>query len=313
MNVMEIPVDQRLHELTRHGEADFPIQYYVDRPRLFPRGTIPLHWHGELEFWKAEGGDAVVQAGARTFSLARGCAVLINSNVLHSFRQPDGARDLDCPNIVFKDELIAPVSGRAHRKYVAPLVTDPRIPYLLLAPGCPWHEEILAGLERVFQLLRGGGPCYEMAVQEELIRIWRVLFLHRDGIPRVQAGESRRHLQISVQKMLSFIHSRYGSPVTLADIAAAAGISKSQAARCFQDCLHTSPVSYLLAYRIEMAKHALAGGLDTVGEISAQCGFQSASYFCRLFRAQTGMTPLQYRTQAPPEEGPPDGPGTPRA
>ena len=302
MDVVRIPVDGQLRELTRHGEADFPIQYYVDRLHLCSGQAIPLHWHGELEFWKAEGGTAQVQIGSQTVILPSGWGIFINANVLHGFRQAEGEQDLDCPNIVFKDELIAPVSGRAHRRYVGPILADQRIPFLVLDPGCTWHKEILDGLERVFQALRDGGICYELTVQGELGAIWRILYQNRDRIPMAEAGKGRRQLQIYVQKMLAFIHENYAAPISLADIAAAAGISKSQAARCFHSCLHTSPVRYLLIIRMDMAKHALAGGTDTVGEISMQCGFQSAGYFCRSFRIQTGMTPLAYRLQAQREK-----------
>lgn len=105
-------------------------------------------------------------------------------------------------------------------------------------------------------------------------------------------------LQIRTQKMLSFIHSSYHLPISLADIARSAGISKSEASRCFQACLHTSPVSYLLSFRIRMARHALSTDQGTTEQISAACGFQSASYFCRMFRRYTGMSPRQYRNQS---------------
>ena len=33
----------------------------------------------------------------------------------------------------------------------------------------------------------------------------------------------------------------------------------------------------------------------TIGEISSRCGFSSQSYFCRVFKDESGMTPLQYQ------------------
>jgi AraC-like DNA-binding protein len=32
-----------------------------------------------------------------------------------------------------------------------------------------------------------------------------------------------------------------------------------------------------------------------IGEISSRCGFSSQSYFCRVFKDESGMTPLQYQ------------------
>lgn len=55
---------------------------------------------------------------------------------------------------------------------------------------------------------------------------------------------------------------------------------------------------YLTQARLEMAKDLLASGKGSVQDIAQQCGFSSASYFIRVFKNETGATPLQYRTSA---------------
>ena len=294
----EFPVDGKMRELTRHGTDDFPIQYYVDELHRFSGHTIPLHWHPELEIWKAEGGNVTVQVGAETLLLEEGSAIFINANTLHGFTLPDETRTPACPNIVFKGELAAPVTSMIYKKYIAPILSDPCIPYILLQPSYAWQANILEHLEQIFFLMKTpAAPCPELGVQRELGWIWQLLWTNREQIPLSEGKKNERLLQVRIQKMLTFIHSSCPSRITLADIAASAGISKSEAARCFQACLLTSPVNYLLSLRIETARHALAASRDTVEEISASCGFQSASYFCRVFRKYTGMTPLQYRKE----------------
>lgn len=61
MNFSPFPLNDNMRELTRHGSALFPIQYYVDELSYFANHTIPLHWHPELEFWVANGGPVDVQ------------------------------------------------------------------------------------------------------------------------------------------------------------------------------------------------------------------------------------------------------------
>ena len=55
---------------------------------------------------------------------------------------------------------------------------------------------------------------------------------------------------------------------------------------------------YLTQARLEMAKDLLASGKGSVQDIAQQCGFSSAPYFIRVFKNETGATPLQYRTSA---------------
>lgn len=44
-----------------------------------------------------------------------------------------------------------------------------------------------------------------------------------------------------------------------------------------------------------MAQGMLRKDAFSVSEVSERCGFSSVSYFCRAFKDETGMTPLQYR------------------
>ena len=55
---------------------------------------------------------------------------------------------------------------------------------------------------------------------------------------------------------------------------------------------------YLLMLRISHAKIYLIQYPDKkVTEISKMCGFESPSYFGKLFRREVGMTPEQYRKE----------------
>ncbi|MFC3161625.1 helix-turn-helix transcriptional regulator [Chryseobacterium arachidis] len=46
---------------------------------------------------------------------------------------------------------------------------------------------------------------------------------------------------------------------------------------------------------ISEAKNSLRLGNQTVSEIAYELGFENSSYFARLFKKQTGMTPVEYR------------------
>ena len=84
--------------------------------------------------------------------------------------------------------------------------------------------------------------------------------------------------------------------VSLQDIANSASISRSEASRCFQSYLHTSPVNYLLKYCVERSMQLLRDSNMTVEAVALECGFSSSAYFCKLFMTHTGMTPKQYRS-----------------
>ena len=143
----------------------------------------------------------------------------------------------------------------------------------------------------------GERECFEIRVLREISRAWELLFTHRGEMELAPAVKNEHVLQIRMQKMIGFIQEHYAEDVSLQDIASAASISRSEASRCFQSYLHTSPVSYLLKYRVERSMQLLRDGNMTVEAVALECGFSSSAYFCKLFRSHTGMTPKQYRSK----------------
>ena len=56
-------------------------------------------------------------------------------------------------------------------------------------------------------------------------------------------------------------------------------------------------MEYILKTRIVLAKNDLRKTVLPVAQIGDSAGFSSPAYFCRVFKQETGLTPLQYRRQ----------------
>ena len=93
--------------------------------------------------------------------------------------------------------------------------------------------------------------------------------------------------------MLDYIRTHYAEKVTLADIAAAANISRSEAGRCFAAYMGCSPVEALIRCRLETACGMLHDATLSLQEISEACGFNSVNYFSRQFKKAYGYAPGQ--------------------
>ena len=59
-------------------------------------------------------------------------------------------------------------------------------------------------------------------------------------------------------------------------------------------------IDYLQNLRIEAAKRLLESGQMPVDEISVEVSYQDPSFFRRLFKRRTGLTPSQYRRMFQP-------------
>ena len=94
----------------------------------------------------------------------------------------------------------------------------------------------------------------------------------------------------------SFISQNYAKDISVADIALAAEISPSLLFRMFKRNEGCTPIEYLRTLRIENAKSLLVDtACVSIRDIGETCGFSDTSYFCKVFKAQTGMSPLTFR------------------
>lgn len=70
--------------------------------------------------------------------------------------------------------------------------------------------------------------------------------------------------------------------------------------RRFKAATGVTLIDYLQNLRIEAAKRQLESGQLPVDEISVEVSYQDASFFRRLFKRRTGLTPSQYRRMFQP-------------
>ena len=92
-----------------------------------------------------------------------------------------------------------------------------------------------------------------------------------------------------------YLERRCGEPLTLDDVAAAAGMDRYALCRCYRREWGASVMEDLLRIRIAKAKRLLRYPGLSLGEVGRQCGFESHSYFTLRFREQVGCTPTEYR------------------
>lgn len=97
-----------------------------------------------------------------------------------------------------------------------------------------------------------------------------------------------------VREAIIFISNNYRLNITLADVAAAIGVSKSYLVSLFAKEAKIAPMKYLMLYRIASASELLAKGDLNVNEVSREVGFNDPLYFSRCFSAVKGKPPRDY-------------------
>jgi len=76
MRADQMPLEADLREKTQHGTESFPFQYYADALYRYDNQFVPQHWHSELEFVIAYGGEIEIQVWNRPVRLKSGEGIL---------------------------------------------------------------------------------------------------------------------------------------------------------------------------------------------------------------------------------------------
>lgn len=99
-----------------------------------------------------------------------------------------------------------------------------------------------------------------------------------------------------MRQVLDFIERSFGEKLTLADLCeACGGISEQYLCRLFRMHVGMRPSEYITHRRLEYARSLLVHTDLSVHDVAGQAGFESASYFHRLWKASESLTPLAYR------------------
>lgn len=97
-------------------------------------------------------------------------------------------------------------------------------------------------------------------------------------------------------------------PVSLRDLARAAGVSGKHLCRLFQGSLRHPPLATLRLIKLQFALALLARSNLAVKEIADRCGFDNPLYFSRCFSRVYGMPPTEARHRLLRHEPPPPSP-----
>jgi AraC family transcriptional regulator len=115
--------------------------------------------------------------------------------------------------------------------------------------------------------------------------------VRRPGPDGVGEGTARGLGARQFDVVRALMAERLAEPLSLAELAAAAGLSVSQFGRQFRARAGVAPHRYLLGLRVDAAVAMLRAGRLPIAEVAARCGFSHQEHLTRVMRAHLGTTP----------------------
>lgn len=237
-------------------------------------GRLPAHdyWQGGRLHHQEAGGNSAI----KIFHLEDGptCRIAGRNDNLHLF-MPRAALD------ELADEAKAP-----------------HIDQLRTGDGWEAHDTVIEGLKRAivagFELDGGRQSLFvDHAVLALHSHIAEVYGGMRPGTRRSSGGLAPWQERLAKDVLAA----RLDGDVSLAEVAAATGLSLSHFTRAFKVSTETTPHAWRQARRIERAKGLMSDPNLPLANIAIQTGFADQSHLTRVFARQTGMTPGVWRRQ----------------
>lgn len=285
-----VTVNSKGEEVERHGTSKFPIACYEED---LSESSVPWHWHEDLEIIWVVSGSIKVSVNTTVQTVNQSQGIFINAGLLHAV-QANSKEEGILKSVVFHPRLIGSIDSIYWQNYIEPIIQNKDLPYILLEQFTHWQNTILELSASVWNRLYNGENGYEIYVRNELSEIIFMILANHFICETKPNFRSLRNAD-RIKTMLGYIHRHFSEDITIADLTKEALISESEVLRCFHNTIRTTPNQYLKQYRIQKACRMLLETDMTSIAIAFECGFQSGSYFTKIFREQMGCTPLNYR------------------
>lgn len=288
MQCTKILTDKNNEELAVHGNYEFPCAIYFSYVSKYTAGEIAWHWHKEIEVITVYQGVLYVEIENKKFTLSKGESLFINSEEMH-FMKMDAKEECIIISFVFDKVLICGEKGsNIDQKYMIPLIKCKELSALELT------KEDSQKLIAAYFSYSDNSLGYEIIVRNTLSEILlNIIKENHELLEKTNRGNNIDRERMKY--MLTFIHKNYSDDISLGDIAKKAFIGEREVLRCFARTIGTPPIEYLQKYRIYTAAEMLRKSELPVTEICLQTGFNSPSYFSKVFCKMLGMTPREYR------------------
>jgi transcriptional regulator GlxA family with amidase domain len=262
-----------------YAVADDPPGSILILPELWLGPDESLHGsYPELMAWIRH----KYQQGAFLYSACSGAVMLAETGLLNGCEATShwGYEDLfkrHYPKVRFRPEPNLVCADMAGRIVTAGGTTS-------------WHDLAL------HIIARHCGPGEALRIAKVYLLKW-----HDEGqLPYATLVRRNPHADSVVRGCENWLAEHYREVGAIQQVVRLAGIPERTLKRRFKTATSHTLIEHLQNLRVEEAKRLLESGVMAVDDISVAVGYEDPSFFRRLFKRLTGLSPSQYRRMFQP-------------
>ena len=237
---------------------------------------FPLHMHLCPEFLYINSGQLLLNYPDKTFLLREGDLAIIFPNTIHGYTTISDT--LDYSIAICRQDT----TGEFSKKLFEMHPSSPIIEASDLPKDIPFLMDELVSLDNNEEK----APLIRAIIGLILARTMPILYL------KPNTDKFKANLTV---RAVTYVFEHYKEEISLDTAAAALGISRFAVSRLFHSQLEINFVKYVQFLRINYAKELLENTDESIVDISLEAGFDCLRSFNRVFKEETGTTPLKYR------------------
>lgn len=241
--------------------------------------AVSRHIHRVFSLSVAEAGVGIHETRQGKQYLTPGCILVVNVDETHSSSVPAGytysSRSLRIDPVLLST-LLQQITGRRQET-------------IQLQQPVIYHQALASQIRSLHSSLGEAGSRLEKEglLLDTLAKLYACYA--REGLKSAAPGKE----DTSVSRVCEYLQDCFQENVSLAQLAAIAGLSPFHLARVFTKETGVPPHTYQLQVRLKKATDLLAAGKPLV-EVALATGFCDQSHFQKAFKRKFGLTPGKY-------------------
>lgn len=246
------------------GINDVPMERELGQLHLIKRGPLEVRHQG----------------GAPTIMITEPSLLLYPRPQPHRFiSDAERGADMACANLEFDGGAASPIAAALPESLCLPLTR-------------------LEGADTTLALLFDEAfneRCGRQALVDRLFEVVLIQVLrHQMEQGAVRSGMLAGLSHAKLRHALIAMHEQPAQEWPLEALADVAGMSRTVFADSFRDTVGCTPGAYLQSWRVSLTQQALREG-RALKMIAGEVGYGSEAALSRAFKAQTGVTPSEWR------------------
>lgn len=285
--------------LTEYDNPDYPVRVdFVETDYE----DFNLEWtvrKQDTEIIVVNYGSLIVEIEDAKYVVKAGQGVLINSGVSRCLGMNKN-ESLSYYSLLFSTGFILSneLRNSLAAKYYLPSTVMKGFNCVVLDESNLRDESALDKINTIIAINHTKKLGYEMTTKGYICLLWvSFLELMKSGNAKYNSKNLPSQDELRVKSASDYIKEYYQDNITLEDIADRIHVSRNECCRCFKRVLGMSPVDYLIKLRIFHAARIIyknPTAYDSISDIAFSVGFNSASYFNRMFKRYLQCTPTEF-------------------